>query len=94
MANAFVQLGTDPELRGRVMGLYMLVFIGGTPISAPFIGAITNHFGPRVGMTVCGVVPAVAAIVMAAAIARQHRAPASTADQDGAAALRLLRGRV
>jgi MFS family permease len=94
MANAFVQLGTEPELRGRVMGLYMLVFIGGTPISAPFIGAITNHFGPRVGMTVCGVVPAVAAVVMAVAIARQRRVSTPIAEQEGPAALRLLRGRV
>jgi MFS family permease len=67
MANASVQLAVEPELRGRVMGLYMLVFIGGTPIGAPIIGALTNHFGPRVGMAVCGVVPALAAIVAVAA---------------------------
>jgi MFS family permease len=67
MANASVQLSVEPELRGRVMGLYMLVFIGGTPIGAPIIGALTNHFGPRVGMAVCGAIPAVAAIVTAAA---------------------------
>ena len=47
MANASVQLAVDPELRGRVMGLYMLAFIGGTPIGAPVIGVITNHFGAR-----------------------------------------------
>ena len=67
MANASVQLAVEPELRGRVMGLYMLVFIGGTPVGAPIIGALTNHFGPRVGMAVCGVVPALAAIVAVAA---------------------------
>ena len=50
MANASVQLAVDPELRGRVMGLYMLVFIGGTPIGAPIIGAITSHYGARAGM--------------------------------------------
>ncbi len=66
MANASVQLAVDPELRGRVMGLYMLVFIGGTPIGAPIIGALTNEFGARAGMAVCGVVPALAAVVMAA----------------------------
>jgi MFS family permease len=67
MANASVQLAVEPELRGRVMGLYMLVFIGGTPIGAPIIGALTNHFGPRVGMAVCGAIPALAAIVVVAA---------------------------
>jgi MFS family permease len=71
MANASVQLAADPELRGRVMGLYMLVFIGGTPIGAPIIGVLTNHFGARIGMAVCGVVPALGAVVMAAATARR-----------------------
>jgi MFS family permease len=71
MANAYVQLVVDPELRGRVMGLYMLVFIGGTPFGAPAIGAITTHFGPRVGMAVCGAVPALAALIVAASL-RQH----------------------
>ena len=73
MANAAVQLAVDPELRGRVMGLYMLVFIGGTPIGAPAIGAITSHFGARAGMLVCGVLPALAAVVVAAAVARGNR---------------------
>jgi MFS family permease len=67
MANASVQLAVDPGLRGRVMALYMLVFIGGTPIGAPIIGLVTSHFGPRAGMAVCGLVPALAAVVMAAA---------------------------
>ena len=67
MANASVQLSVDPELRGRVMGLYMLVFVGGTPIGAPIIGAITSHYGARTGMLVCGLVPALAAVVVAVA---------------------------
>ena len=73
MANASVQLAVDPELRGRVMGLYMLAFIGGTPIGAPIIGAVTSHFGARAGMSVCGVVPALAAVVMAAALETARR---------------------
>jgi MFS family permease len=71
MANASVQLAVDPEIRGRVMGLYMLVFIGGTPLGAPVIGAITSHYGARTGMLVCGVIPAVAAVVTAVAVARR-----------------------
>jgi MFS family permease len=74
MANASVQLAVDPALRGRVMGLYMLAFIGGTPIGAPIIGTLTNEFGARAGMAVCGAVPALAAVVMAAATARRRRA--------------------
>ena len=72
MANASVQLSVAPEIRGRVMGLYMLVFIGGTPIGAPIIGAVTSHFGARTGMLVCGVIPAVAATVTAVAVARRN----------------------
>jgi MFS family permease len=70
MANSSVQLAIDPDLRGRVMGLYMLVFIGGTPIGAPLIGAITNHYGARVGMAVCGIIPVLAVLVRAAVMAR------------------------
>jgi GNAT superfamily N-acetyltransferase len=67
MANASVQVTVDSRLRGRVMGLYMLAFIGGTPVGAPLIGALTSHFGARAGMIVCGAVPVLAAVVMAAA---------------------------
>ncbi|MGI5131435.1 MFS transporter [Pseudonocardia sp. CA-107938] len=57
MANASVQAWVDPAIRGRVMGLYMLVFAGGTPIGAPIIGALTAAYGARAGMAVCGIVP-------------------------------------
>jgi MFS family permease len=73
MANSSVQLAVDPELRGRVMGLYMLVFIGGTPIGAPIVGAVTSHYGARAGMLLCGVVPVLAAVVVAAALSRRRR---------------------
>jgi MFS family permease len=81
MANSSVQLAVDPALRGRVMGLYMLVFIGGTPIGAPIIGALTNHYGARLGMFVCGAVPLLAACVVAGATVR--RRPRERADQRG-----------
>ncbi|MGD0554101.1 MAG: MFS transporter [Streptosporangiaceae bacterium] len=81
MANASVQLAVDPGLRGRVMGLYMLVFIGGTPIGAPIIGALTNELGARTGMAICGIVPALGAVVMAVALARRPR-PKAALDPD------------
>jgi len=64
LANAAVQLGVDPAMRGRVMGLYMLAFTGGTPLGAPLIGWITDAAGPRVGMAVCGIVPLLAALAL------------------------------
>ena len=78
MANAAVQLAVEPELRGRVMGLYMLAFIGGTPIGAPIIGALTNHLGARTGMAICGVVPALAAVLVVAATTRRRGAQPTT----------------
>lgn len=46
-ANAMVQLRTDPTMRGRVMALYMAIFMGGTPFGAPVIGWIGDTLGPR-----------------------------------------------
>jgi MFS family permease len=81
MANASVQLATDSRLRGRVMGLYMLAFIGGTPIGAPLVGSITSRFGPQAGMTLCGAVPVLAAVLVAAA-ARRDRAASRSRDRE------------
>ena len=71
MANASVQLAVDAAMRGRVMGLYMLAFMGGTPIGAPIIGALTNELGARAGMAICGAVPTLAAVIMAVATRRR-----------------------
>ena len=46
-ANARVQLTTQPSMRGRVMALYMAIFLGGTPLGAPVIGWIGDTVGPR-----------------------------------------------
>lgn len=46
-ANAYVQMAAAPEVRGRVMALYLAVFMGGTPIGAPVLGIIAEHFGAR-----------------------------------------------
>ncbi|WP_104199244.1 MFS transporter [Cryobacterium sp. Y29] len=46
-ANAYVQTTTRPEMRGRVMALYMAIFVGGTPLGAPLVGRVADAFGPR-----------------------------------------------
>jgi MFS family permease len=46
-ANGVVQLSTPAALRGRVMAIYMAIFMGGTPIGAPVVGWVANEFGPR-----------------------------------------------
>ena len=46
-ANAFVQMSVSAELRGRVMALFMCIFMGGTPIGAPVLGWIAEQWGAR-----------------------------------------------
>ncbi|MHB1473282.1 MAG: MFS transporter [Dermatophilaceae bacterium] len=46
-ATAMVQLRVDPAMRGRVMALYMAVFMGGTPLASPLLGWIGAAWGPR-----------------------------------------------
>lgn len=53
-ANTTVQLSTAPSMRGRVMALYMMVVMGGTPLGAPFIGWVGATFGARWTLLVGG----------------------------------------
>ncbi|MFY4719152.1 MFS transporter [Streptomyces sp. LaBMicrA B280] len=69
-ANTTVQMATDPAMRGRVMSLFMMVFMGGTPLGAPVIGWITDTYGARVGFALGGVVSAVAAGAIGLVLAR------------------------
>jgi MFS family permease len=46
-ANTYVQLAVDPQIRGRVMALYMAIFMGGTPLGAPILGWVAESFGGR-----------------------------------------------
>ena len=46
-ANAYMQLNTAAGVRGRVMSLYLMIFMGGTPVGAPIIGWIGEEFGAR-----------------------------------------------
>jgi MFS family permease len=52
MANSTLQLETDPQMRGRVMALWAVAFMGTTPIGGPLIGWITSLAGARVGLGV------------------------------------------
>ena len=69
-ANAIVQLGSAPQMRGRVMALYVLVFLGGTPFGAPLVGAAAEAFGPRAALVLGGTVTALAVLVAAAGTVR------------------------
>jgi MFS family permease len=71
-ANTTVQLGSVATMRGRVMGVYLLVLLGGTPLGGPVVGLISTHLGPRAGMLTCGLAPLLAAL----AVATRLHAPA------------------
>ncbi len=62
-ANAAVQLSTEPAMRGRVMALYMTIFMGGTPLGAPLVGWIGDLWGARWTLLVGAVATAIAFVV-------------------------------
>lgn len=53
-ANAYIQLATSPVFRGRVMSLYLIVFMGSTPIASPFIGWVAEALGGRWAVAIGG----------------------------------------
>jgi MFS family permease len=71
-ANATLQLTSDPAMRGRVMALYAMAFLGTTPIGAPLVGAIAQWTSPRVAL----LSGAVATVVAAGLLMWRHQAGA------------------
>lgn len=69
---SLIQLRSEPALRGRVMALYSVVFLGTTPIGAPTVGWVAQHFGPRAGLALGGVAVLVAALIALWLGARRH----------------------
>lgn len=89
-ANTTVQMATDPAMRGRVMSLFMMVFMGGTPLGAPIIGWITDTYGARAGFALGGVVSALAAGVIGLVLARVGGLRLSVGWHRGAPRLRFV----
>jgi MFS family permease len=54
LANTTLQLESAPEMRGRVMALWTMAFLGSTPIGGPIIGWIGDIFGPRWALALGG----------------------------------------
>ena len=68
--NSALQLAVSPEMRGRVMALYSMVFIGSTPIGAPLSGWLAETWSPRLALLVGGVAALAAAVGARIAFAR------------------------
>lgn len=62
-ANATIQLSVDPQMRGRVSALYLMIFLGGTPLGAPFIGWIGEFFGARWTLIAGGLITLVGTLI-------------------------------
>jgi MFS family permease len=61
--NSMMQFGSAPSMRGRVMALYAMVFLGSTPIGAPIVGWIAERSSARVSLAIGGVAAMAAACV-------------------------------
>jgi MFS family permease len=62
-ANGYVQTTTEPDLRGRVMALYMAILVGGTPVGAPIVGAVAAEWGPRWALGLAAIAAGAAALI-------------------------------
>ena len=70
-ANAYVQMSAEPFIRGRVMALYMAVFMGGTPLGAPVLGWVAEEFGGRWTLIGGGVLTLLGTLVATVLFARR-----------------------
>ena len=80
-ANTLVQTRVDPDMRGRVMALYMAIFAGGTPFGAPLIGWIGEAFGARWTIAVGSTAVALALAVVGIWLARHQNVRVSYESQ-------------
>ncbi len=71
--NATLQLNSAPAMRGRVMALWAVAFLGSTPVGGPIVGWIAQHAGPRWALGV-GAAAALVAAGMGALVLRRHPA--------------------
>ncbi len=72
--NSSLQLSVEPRMRGRVMALYSVVFLGSTPIGAPLAGWLSEAYDPRVALLLAAASGLVAAWVTHATLGRHGAA--------------------
>ncbi|RRC95887.1 MFS transporter [Schaalia canis] len=72
-ANSVLQTRTPDRIRGRVMSLYTIIFLGTTPIGAPFVGWVGETYGARWALAVGGIASLSIAVIMGVALLAQQR---------------------
>jgi MFS family permease len=80
--NATLQLRADPTMRGRVMSLNAIAFLGSTPIGAPLVGYISDISNPRISLAMGGVATLLASVPLFYLAVRQRDARAAAASDD------------
>ena len=70
-SNATLQLRADPVMRGRVMALFAIAFLGSTPIGGPLVGWVSDVSSPRVALLVGAVATLAVALTLAVAASRR-----------------------
>ena len=76
-STAIVQLRADPTMRGRVLALQAIVFLGSTPIGGPVVGWVSESFGARWGLVVGGLATLAAAAYGLGTVRRERTLPVS-----------------
>ncbi len=72
-STAIVQIAADPAMRGRVLALQSMVFLGSTPIGGPIVGAIAEHWGARYSLGVGAVATIAAGLFGVLSVRRSER---------------------
>lgn len=81
-SNATLQIRTHPAMRGRVLALYVVAFLGSTPLGGPLVGAIGETIGPRAALG-AGAAGCLAAAALGLALSPAPRAPRAGLGRSG-----------
>ena len=97
LGNITLQLESSPEMRGRVMALWAVAFLGSTPIGGPIVGWVGEYAGPRWALALGGFAAVLAAIIGARNLRRQRQADLEikekeieTAEESAASSSKIL----
>ena len=77
-ANSYVQVNSDPAIRGRVLGIYLLIFMGGAPFGSSLIGVFSDAFGIRETVAGCGVISLVSVLIIGGIFKEKVHTPQDT----------------
>ncbi len=80
LGNSIIQLGSSPQMRGRVMSFWSIAFLGSTTIGGPTVGWFAETAGPRWGLALGGMAALMAALVGLSSLKRAYAKPSSVRD--------------